>query len=456
MKWATTELELLDNESRFTDLLFTCENIGIDVDARFLQVRLMDLLCEVIALRKEIDVLVGVQNFNPSSDQQVRAIFEGRYKVTPIEYTDGGKKGIKQSSWKSEVLKQISPILHGVDAAKLADLLIKLSEAEQDKALFCEGWLSRIDKTNRIHPNFKQHGTKTSRLSCSEPNAQNFPEWVLGAMVIPPGYVGVKWDLSQVEYRIFAHYANNDIITEAYKKNPDIDYHKLRADALGFPRKPIKPINFGVIYGMGQAKTKRSIIKALGEEGVDSPIFRTTATRYSGGLIVPEYPLPIPPDVAQAIGNNVLEEYHSTLPEIKQLMKKVKEALQIRGFVRNFFGRQYRIPVELSYIGLNAIIQGGAADLFKQILVEIHTRRCPEALMIDNIHDSDFAIMPIEYAQFYVEQVAAIMDECPFRIPITCDFELATDKWSNLIKLPKVNNHFDVKGTFDELLHKAK
>lgn len=455
MKWATNELEILDNESRFTDLLFECEHVGIDVDARFLQLKLLELLSEIIVVRKEIDALVGVPSFNPSSDKQVRFVFEEKYKCTPIEYTDGGKKGIKQSSWKSEILKQISPILHGVHAAKLADLLIRLSDLEQDKALFCEGWLSKLDSNNTIHPNFRQAGTKTSRLSCSDPNAQNFPEWVLGAMVIPKGYIGIKWDLSQVEYRGFAHYANNPTITKAYADNPNLDYHKLRADSIGFPRKPIKPINFGVIYGMGQAKTKRSIVKALGEDGVDSPTFRTTAVKYAGGLDLPAFPLPIPATTAQQIANNVLAEYHSTLPEIKILMGQVKTALQVRGFVRNFFGRRYYIPVEYSYIGLNAIIQGGCADLFKQILVEIFTKRCTYALMIDNIHDSCFTLVREEEAQHYVDAVAQIMTECPFRIPILCDFEIAEGRWSNSLPIPNEGGKYNVLTKLKQLRSKA-
>lgn len=428
MKWASNELEILDNEGYFCDLLFECEHRGINVDTRWLQLRMLKLLEEIILLRKEISAMVGDEHFNPASDKQVRQLFEGKLKLSPFEHTDSGA-----GSWNAKVLEQVNPLEHGELATKIAEKIVDLSHAEMAKSMFCEGWLTRVDKNSIIHPDFRQAGTKTSRLSCGDPNVQNFPEWMLEAMLIPDGYVGVKWDLSQIEYRGFAHYANNATITAAYGKDPNLDYHTMRADALGFPRKPIKPINFGVIYGMGAAKTKRSIIKALPE--VDGEKFRSVVAKYAGKLKIPPYPEPIPANVAQEIGNNVLAEYHATLPEIKELMKRIKTVIGQRGYVKNFFGRRYYLESDKSYIGLNCIIQGGCADLFKQMLVEIHKRRAPYALMIDNIHDSDFAIMREDEAQKYVDTVTALMKECPFRIPVLCDFELALGRWSNSTKL---------------------
>lgn len=428
MKWASNELEILDNESRFCDLLFECEHRGLNVDVRWIQLRTLKLLEEIILLRKEIATLVEDESFNPASDKQIRQLFEGKLKLTPFEYTDSGA-----GSWNAKVLEQVNVVEHGELAVKIADKIVALSHAEMAKSMFCEGWLTRVDKSNIIHPDFRQGGTKTSRLSCGDPNVQNFPEWMLEAMLIPEGFVGVKWDLSQIEYRGFAHYANNPIINKAYADNPNLDYHTMRAEALGFPRKPIKPINFGVIYGMGAAKTKRSIIKALPD--VDGDKFRATVSKYAGKYTLPPFPEPIPANIAQEIGNNVLAEYHATLPEIKQLMKRIKTVIEQRGYVKNFFGRRYYLDSDKSYIGLNCIIQGGCADLFKQMLVEIHMRRAPYALMVDNIHDSDFAIMREDEAQQYVDTVSALMKECPFRIPVLCDFELALGRWSNSIKL---------------------
>jgi DNA polymerase I-like protein with 3'-5' exonuclease and polymerase domains len=136
------------------------------------------------------------------------------------------------------------------------------------------------------------------------------------------------------------------------------------------------------------------------------------------------------------------------MPEIKMLFAQVKQKLQACGWVRNYFGRRYYIPTSKSYVGLNAIIQGGAADLFKQALVELHIERCPNVFSIDNIHDSDFSICRIDEVQGYVNEVQDIMASTPFSIPVLADFEVATGRWSNSLKVKDAKN---VKASYEEL-----
>ena len=456
MKWATGELDLMENEAQLANFLFESEYRGISIDPRFLMVKSVELIREQLKLRgkiAEVAAACGLVEFNPGSPQQVKKFYEGQCEFTPLAWGKPDKKGQVNSSWGKDALEQMNLIEHGATKfgaapVELAKLIMELNSVDTNKSSFCDGWLGNVDDNDIIHANFKQHGTKTSRLSCTEPNAQNFPPWVLEAMLIPKGYVGVKWDKSQIEYRMFAHYANNPAINAIYAKDPASDFHQLRADMLGFPRKPIKPINFGIIYGMGEAKTKRSIFGVMSE--IDSPKFRKSMARYSGGIVVPEYGTAIEQKLGVAVASNVLKEYHATMPEIKELFRSCKEALQSRGWVKNFFGRRYFIPVSKSYIGLNAIIQGGAADLFKQVLVELHMVRCKYALSVCNIHDCDMSIMKIEDAQNYVNEVKDIVASAPFIIPVLVDFEVALGRWSTLTK---VKDAKDIKATFTKLDH---
>ena len=70
-------------------------------------------------------------------------------------------------------------------------------------------------------------------------------------------------DYSQIELRILAHLANEEILINAFHKNDDI--HTLTARLI-FEKEEIssderrvgKTINFGVIYGMGIKKFARS------------------------------------------------------------------------------------------------------------------------------------------------------------------------------------------------------
>lgn len=77
-----------------------------------------------------------------------------------------------------------------------------------------------------IHPSFNVHGTKTGRLSSSDPNFQNQPETARYMYV--PRYAGWEWasiDFSGIENRIMALRAND---TERLRRmNEGISEHKL-------------------------------------------------------------------------------------------------------------------------------------------------------------------------------------------------------------------------------------
>ena len=77
------------------------------------------------------------------------------------------------------------------------------------------------------------------------------------------GWKLLSADYSQIELRILAHLAKEEILINAFHKNDDI--HSLTARLI-FEKKDInsderrvgKTINFGVIYGMGIKKFARS------------------------------------------------------------------------------------------------------------------------------------------------------------------------------------------------------
>jgi DNA polymerase I-like protein with 3'-5' exonuclease and polymerase domains len=69
-----------------------------------------------------------------------------------------------------------------------------------------------------------------------------------------------KYDYSQIEYRFMVHYAvgaAGDRARAMFNANPDLDYHDFAQNlifertGLHIERKPVKNINFGLIYGMG-------------------------------------------------------------------------------------------------------------------------------------------------------------------------------------------------------------
>jgi DNA polymerase I-like protein with 3'-5' exonuclease and polymerase domains len=431
----------LELEDKFCKLLFDCEHTGISIDVKGLMKKRIVLIQDIIKIHKRIYDIVGDDKFNPNSRPQIDKFFR-TLGVDPIKFTD---ETHERGCWDKNILALVSPISHGQRAYDFATALLELGMLGIQESTFCASWIDHADENGVIHPDFRQTGTNTGRLSCGDPNAQNFPEWMSEYLIIPNGYVGIKWDLKQIEYRIFTHYSNNLRLLAAYAENSDVDFHQIIADLIGIPRKPVKPINFGILYGMGIKKLTASIIKAICES--DGIKLRTALGRFTEHAI-PEFPEAIPHSMATEIAGNILSYYHSQTPEIKQMVKKIKSVLSVRGYIKNFFGRRIYLPIDKAYVGLNYLIQGSSADLFKRFLVAIHSE-CPEAKLIDNIHDADMSIVPIEHAQKFWNVSKRIIDSCDlFKVPIRMDGAIAINRWNNYAK---IKNDSDILSHLSEV-----
>ncbi len=437
-----------DTECKFAAMLFKLEHRGLHIDKSFLMKKRLKLLQDMIKLAQDIITTTKGKITNPGSVAQVAAFFLGE-GVAPVAYNEPTEKmrlaGAIQgnASWNADALSLIN---HPV-----ANLLVEYKELAIQESTFCAGWLAQVDDNGWIHPTINSAGTKTGRPSAKEPNIFNPPKWIMSAIKIPDGYVGVKWDKSQIEYRIFAHYANDEALLQSYADNPRVDYHQIAADKLGLPRDPVKTINFGVLYGMGQDKLKKSIAAKFGDMERSPKTtpesrakLRAALRRYTALTVykdkeevvagIPEFG-PIPTKAFDYAAEAILAEYHRNIPSIKRLGKMIKSALQARGYIRNFFGRRYKYDLEVAYIAMNALIQGSAADFFKKKLVELFEKAPPVVFMENIIYDACFAVVPEQYAQQYWELSQKVVCDSPFKVPVLIDGEVAVGNWGNIKKI---------------------
>lgn len=113
---------------------------------------------------------------------------------------------------------------------------------------------------NRLHPQFKQMGAGTGRLSCKKPNVLNIPRALRlrEAMVAPPGRVFVNADFPQIELRIAARIFDDKRMLQAFYD--DIDIHTFTAsivlekpidEVTKADRQSAKATNFGLVYVQG-------------------------------------------------------------------------------------------------------------------------------------------------------------------------------------------------------------
>jgi DNA polymerase I-like protein with 3'-5' exonuclease and polymerase domains len=286
-------------------------------------------------------------------------------------------------------------------------------------------------------------GTVTGRFSYSNPNLQQIParNKQLGPMIrslfIPEN--NHKWgcfDYSQQEPRLVVHYAatkfkGDEEVTEIVERfeNNEVDFHQTVADMANISRTQAKTINLGLFYGMGKAKLQAELGLSTKDE----------ATK-------------------------LFNKYHDSVPFVKDLMDAISRDGSAFGYIKTFGGRKCRfnkweiaewnngkftapmsradaeaayyekypkatkpnIRRAFTYKALNKLIQGSAADMTKQAMLNLYREGIVPHIQI---HDElDISVESEEQAKKIIE----IMEEAvKLKIPNKVDYE-SGNNWGEI------------------------
>lgn len=238
----------------------------------------------------------------------------------------------------------------------------------------------------------------------------------------------VNADASQLQFRIFGHYANDEKIIKAYERDHnwrEIEALAERLLAQGIKKLPkeAKLTDFHEAVGDLVLEYAHQVLTRTHTKNVNfAQVFGAGIPKMASQLGVPAEQIPNYEDWAQACKNRTTHEvggplfqeavrlsetYHSMFPSVKPLLaltahlampdhrrgsqregyfgangcgKACREfcnqGYQHRGWVRTFLGRRARFKEGgRFYSALNRIIQGTEADVIKRILIEVHKRR---------------------------------------------------------------------------------
>jgi DNA polymerase I-like protein with 3'-5' exonuclease and polymerase domains len=334
-----------------------------------------------------------------------------------IDDFDRTEKTKKPSFTKNYLKKHKNPVLRAIASARELDKL---------RNTFLDSIKNYVYK-GRIHADIHQlrgdfGGTITGRLSYSNPNLQQLPNYTRLGMGIRSIFMpeeGHRWgcfDYSQQEPRLVVHYALATLgttgvasIADAYEKG-EADFHSMVAKIADIPRSQAKTINLGLFYGMGRAKLQ-------GQLGV-----------------------------TEERAKELLATYHARVPFVKQLIYHTMDRAQQRGWIRTILGRKCRFEMwepttfgmhkpqtfeeaslehgsrnikrAFTYKSLNKLIQGSAADMTKKAMVDL---RKEGLLPMIQLHDE----LNISFeSKQQADRIKEIMEQAvPLKIPNKVDFE---------------------------------
>ena len=415
-------------EIPLTTVLVDMQKNGVFVNKEPLHNFSKELNEEIKDLEKKAKEIIGTDEINLGSTQQLAEVLTNEMKVPEKGWLRKTKKTGKHSTDESnlrEILTKLKEpenkdLVHP-GTEDLVNIILKLREQSKLKNTYTDPIPNMVNNnTGRLHAYFNQAGTATGRLSSSEPNLQNIPvktenrNQIRKAFEAQEGYVLMSADYSQIELRILAHISEEPSLLKAFINNEDI--HDATAKTIyqtenvsKEQRRVAKILNFGVIYG-------------LSPDGVS----RQT-------------------DLTRIQGKEFIDLYFSKYPEIKRYIDEVIQSAKKNKFVETLTTRRRLIPeinsnnwrdrASAERMAINMPIQGSAADVIKIAMINISKiikEKNIASKMIIQVHDELIFEVPQEEILIMENLLSEIMPQAlHLKVPLSIDISYGKT-WGDL------------------------
>jgi DNA polymerase-1 len=372
-------------EMPLVEVLIDMERAGVKLDTERLAAINSGFADRIAKLEQETWQLAG-EEFTIGSPQQLGVVLFEKLGLTRKRR---GKTGY---STDARVLAAIR------DEHEIIGKVEQWRELTKLKSTYLDALPELIShEDGRLHTTFNQTATTTGRLSSTNPNLQNIPirseegREIRACFVAEPGAKLISADYSQIELRVLAQVADEQVLKDIFERGEDV-HAATAGEMFGLPpeqvdhgtRSKAKMINFGIVYGL-------------------------SAYGLADRLNIP-----------QEEAAEFIERYLNRFPKVQEFITRTITSATDEGYVTTLFGRMRRIP-ELrarqrqtrqlgERLAVNTVIQGTAADIIKVAMV-----RCWKALreaglstrLVLQIHDE----LLFEAPASEVEQASKIIHD---------------------------------------------
>ena len=315
--------------------------------------------------------MTDIKNFNPKSPSHWEKLFIKQCLPSPGR-TPSGR--IKTARSALEVVDDPC-VRMGLQILKMRDLRSKYLDkysntATVDGIIRYQLHQMRSDDGGTISGRFSSSAFKlddeTVGINIQQvmhpEKQQDDTRFIIRRLFIPDdGSLFLSSDASQIEYRLFAHFAKSPDLEAAYKDNPRMSFHKKMHEMLSafkMTYKGLKNYNFAKIYGAGPLKLA-TMAGILTEQQAEAITIKYGKKYWRAPELKPVYDLE--------------RLYERELPDCARLITEATEQAENDGYVTTILGRRTRFPRgHRTHKALNSIIQGSAADIMKRKIVEVY------------------------------------------------------------------------------------
>ncbi len=385
-------------EMPISELLAKMERRGIAVNGGELN-SLRDFFASEVELETKKAHEAAGREFNVASPKQLQVLLFDELKLPKTKKI---KTGYSTDAESLQLLfeKTQHPVLNQ---------LLRIRETNKLKTTI-DGLLEAVDSDGRIRTNFQQMITATGRLSSTGPNLQNIPvrtqegRRIRECFVAGTGYESLLTaDYSQIEMRIMAHLSSDKNLLQAFNMGEDL-HSTIASEVFGVAatrvdpemRRQIKAMSYGLAYGLS-----------------------------AYGLSVQ---LSIPPPEAQLL----MERYFERFGGIRDYLSSVVEQARKVGYTETIMGRRRYLPDLLDdnrqrrevaeRMALNAPIQGSAADIIKEAMLNVERaidRHGLKSRLLLQVHDELICEVASGEAEVLTEIVRREMGSAyPLKAPL--------------------------------------
>lgn len=381
--------ELWETEREWCRFITRMESVGISLDLEMCE-------REIVAGELRMAELCGKFGGNLGSSNFLAEVFFNRLHLPVVKSsTKTGKPSFDKDAM-----------------AKYDELLSESEDPTAQQIVEYRGWAKTVSSNYRayfdllspdgfLRPNYKLHGTRTSRLSCEKPNLQQIPRsspkrWngnLKRAFIARPGYTLWEADYSQLELRLAAVYSRDPKLLSAFRSGANI--FSAMAAELGWPRDNVKTFVYATLYGGGDNRIKNAF---------HIPLDRAHAMR---------------------------ETFFATYPALRQATRKAAALVRTRGYVKMWTGRRRHFPdpEKEAHKAFNAVLQGGGAEIVKRTGIRLDRMiDWEDCKVLLQVHDSYWFEIKEGTEDFWLPRIQEVMEDvksmdshlglCPFPIEL--------------------------------------